>query len=71
MPHPFVGAIVRNQLILKRASDCTHDWSVELADGEVQCSRCTIIAASRALADSLPFGTEATPSATNRESHCS
>lgn len=56
--HPFVGGLVRQSLILKRASECHHDWSIELTGGEVQCSRCTLIAASRVFADSLPFGTQ-------------
>jgi hypothetical protein len=62
MSHPFVGGLVRQVIILKRASECRHDWSVELESGEVQCRRCSIIAASRAFADSVPFGTQpATP----------
>jgi hypothetical protein len=61
MSHPFIGGLVRQVIILKRASECHHDWSVELDGGELQCSRCSIIAASRAFADSRPFGTQPTP----------
>jgi hypothetical protein len=61
MTHPFVGGLVRRAIILKRASECRHDWSAELDGGEVQCRQCSIIAASRAFADSLPFGTQPAP----------
>lgn len=64
--HPFVGGLERETLIMKRAAECHHDWSIALTGGELQCKQCGIIAASRVFADALPLGTQ--PKAAGKDS---